>query len=356
MSGTFILRGSKCLAANLNFFSIVAVDRRSLGRTPQADAGIRLAAMTGVMIDIRRILCPVDFSDFSRRALDHAVALARWYGASVTLLNVCSTVPVATYAPGTPMFPPATVTATDREAIVALMQEFAATEGASAVQLEYDVREGNAAEEILAKAHAMASDLLVLGTHGRSGFERLMLGSITEKVLRKAACPVLTVPRNTPDVVPAPPVVFRRVLCAVDFSRCSLHALNYALSLAQEADAALTLLHVIEVPPEVPAEAREGVLGTPRTLREYVAAAERDRRERLETLVPQDARSYCRIDTVMATGKAYREILRVAAERQSDLVVIGIHGRSAADLLFFGSTAQHVLREAACPVLTLRHD
>ena len=309
------------------------------------------------MIDISRILCPVDFSDFSRRALDHAVALARWYDASVTLLNVCGVMPVAAYAPGAPMFPPAVLTHEDRVRVLELMQEFAASETGTAVPLEFEVREGATADEILDKAHAMRSDLIVLGTHGRSGFERLMLGSVTEKVLRKAECPVLTVPRNTPDVVPAPPVLFRRILCAVDFSGCSLHAVDYALSLAQEADAALTLLHVIELPPEVPADARDSVLAAPRSLREYIAVAERDRRERLEQLVPADARSYCRgIDTVLATGKAYREILRTAAERQSELVVIGIHGRSAADLLFFGSTAQHVLREAACPVLTLRHD
>ena len=70
--------------------------------------------------------------------------------------------------------------------------------------------------------------------------------------------------------------------------------------------------------------------------------------------MPEAVRAYCTVETILAEGKPSREILRVAAERQSDLIVIGIHGRGAADLLFFGSTAQHVVREAACPVLTLR--
>ena len=307
------------------------------------------------MIDIRRILCPIDFSDFSRRALDHAVALARWYDATITLLNVCAPVPAMAYAPDTPLFPSRLLTADDRSDVIALMQEFAAHEGGAALPLDFDVREGDAAGEILAKAADMSSDLLVLGTHGRSGFERLLLGSVTEKVLRKAPCPVLTVPRNSPDVVPAPPVLFRRIVCALDFSSCSMHALEYALSLAQEADAHLTLLHVIEVPPEVPHDAQESVFGGIRSLREYIAAAEQHRAARLEALVPADVRAFCTVDTKLASGTPYREVLRYAADEQSDLIVIGVHGRSAADLFFFGSTAQHVVREAACPVLTLRH-
>ena len=91
----------------------------------------------------------------------------------------------------------------------------------------------------------MKADLLVIGTHGRSGFERLVLGSVTEKVLRKASCPVLTVPKRLPDAVPVGPVLFKRILCPVDFSESSLHALSYAVSMAQEADGQLTVLHVV---------------------------------------------------------------------------------------------------------------
>ena len=108
----------------------------------------------------------------------------------------------------------------------------------------------------------MAADLVVMGTHGRSGFERLVLGSVTERVLRKSACPVLTVPKGIPDVA-TPPVLFNRIVCAVDFSDCSMHALNYAMSLAQEADAHLTVVHVIELPPDVPREVHENVLAGP---------------------------------------------------------------------------------------------
>ena len=89
-------------------------------------------------------------------------------------------------------------------------------------------------------------------------------------------------------------------------------------------------------------------------IRQYIAAVEEDRRAGLRDAVPDTVRADCTVETVLATGKPYREILRIAAEQRSDLIVMGIHGRGAADLLFFGSTARHVVREASCPVLTLR--
>jgi nucleotide-binding universal stress UspA family protein len=306
------------------------------------------------MITIRHILCPIDFSDFSRRAFDHALAIANWYESTVTLLHVATAAPVVAYAPGSATLPSAVLTPADRETLLASMKRFAQSEAGTSGSIEFAIAEGHTANEILATAKALPADLIVLGTHGRSGFERLVLGSVTEKVLRKAARPVLSVPRAVPDVVPAPPVLFKRILCAVDFSDCSMHALNYAMSLAQEADAHLTVTHVIEFPPEVPREVHENVLAGPRNLREYVALAENYSRARLSDAIPKAVRAYCTVDTVLATGKPHREILRVAAEQKSDLIVLGLHGRGAADLMFFGSTTQHVVRQAACPVLTLR--
>ena len=309
------------------------------------------------MIEIRRILCPIDFSDFSQRAIDHAMAIARWYESTITLFHVHAILPPPAYALGTDVLPPAGFIPVDREALTASMKRFAGSDAASSTPMEYDIAEGvNPATEILIKAAAMPADLVVLGTHGRSGFERLVLGSVTEKVLRKATCPVLSVPKDVPEFVSIPPVLFKRILCAVDFSNCSTDALNFAMSLAQEAEAHLDVVHVLELPPEVPPGVHETVLAGPRSLREYIELAEEDRRARLQDAVPQSVRAYCAVETMLATGKPYREILRIAAERKSDLIVIGIHGRGAADLLFFGSTAQHVVRQASCPVLTLRRE
>jgi nucleotide-binding universal stress UspA family protein len=247
------------------------------------------------------------------------------------------------------------MTPADRDELLAAMKRLAQDHAAStSVRIELELCEGNAAKEILARTSSLPSDLLVMGTHGRSGFERLVLGSVTERVLRKAACPVLSVPGHARGVVPRAPVDYKRILCATDFSDCSINALNYAMSLAQEADARLTVMHVIELPPELPPHVHHTVHDGAWTLGEYVEAASLYRRDRLKALIPEAVAAYCTVETVMVSGTPYREILRVAEERLIDVIVMGIHGRGAVDMLFFGSTTQHVVRQAACPVLTLR--
>ena len=306
------------------------------------------------MVEIQRILCPIDFSEFSRRAFDHAVAIAKWYESTITVLHVSASPSVVVSATGPAPVPTAVLTRDDRDRLLASMKQFADAAAGTQVPLEFELSEGAAATQILGTATSTNADLIVMGTHGRSGFERLVLGSVTEKVLRKAACPVLSVPRQSPDTVPGPGALFKDILCAIDFSDCSIRALNYAMSLAQEADARLTVVHVIEMPPEAPADFHQGAFGVPDSITEYIAASEEERRIRLRDAVPDTVRAYCSVETIMRTGKPYREILRVASEQHADLIVIGIHGRGAAERLFFGSTAQHVVRQALCPVLTLR--
>ena len=109
--------------------------------------------------------------------------------------------------------------------------------------VEVLIDSGQAAHQILEHATSLPADLIVIGTHGASGFEHLLLGSVTEKVLRRATCPVLTVPPRARTRAKLP---FKRILCPLDFSESSLAALDFAVSLAQQGDAALTLLHVFE--------------------------------------------------------------------------------------------------------------
>jgi nucleotide-binding universal stress UspA family protein len=302
------------------------------------------------MIEIRRILCPVDFSDHSRRALDHAIAIARWYEATVTVLHVFSPAPVAAMGPGPMVFEPIVLTPVDRDQLLADVKAFAQAESAPGITIDAVVREGHTAGEVLKQAASMKADLLVIGTHGRSGFERLLLGSVAEKVLRKASCPVMTVPKGLPDAVPAGPVLYKRILCPVDFSESSFHALKYAISLAQEADGQLAVLHVVAHEFEYTRGIEDAGMTVGDFLKEREAALQRQLQE-----VVAGAPEFCRAESLMTHGKPWREVLRVAEEKQSDVIVMGVHGRGAADLLFFGSTTQHVVREASCPVLTLRH-
>jgi nucleotide-binding universal stress UspA family protein len=246
---------------------------------------------------------------------------------------------------------PIVLTPKDRERITAEIAGFVEPHGASEVPIDMTVSEGDAADEILRQAAALPADMIVMGTHGRSGFRRLLLGSVTEKVLRQARCPVMSVPHAVADTGIAPaPVLFKRMLCAVDFSDCSLNALNYALSLAQEADAHLVVLHVREWPGEWAEPLGFANVDWDAMRQAY----EREGLARLQDAIPDSVRAYCTVDMQVVEGKPYQAILQAAAEQRSELIVMGIHGRGAIDLLFFGSTAQHVVRQATCPVLTLR--
>jgi nucleotide-binding universal stress UspA family protein len=308
-----------------------------------------------MMVEIPRILCPIDFSDYSRHALEHAVALARRYQSAITVLHVFSTLPTVAYATGMPGLEPMVLTLADRDQLLATIQRFIEPESASGVVMNALVREGNTAGEIVDQATDMRAGLVVMGTHGRTGFDRLLLGSVTEKVLRKATCPVLTIPRRHPDAVPATPALFRRILCPVDFSDCSMQALAYAIALTQELGAQLTVLHVMSYELAVTPEMYGAIImNDPENLGAFYQRYEAESRRRMSEAVPATVAASCSVETMVSTGKPGREILRVATEQPADLIVVGVQGRGAVDLTCFGSTTNQVVREAVCPVLTIR--
>lgn len=294
------------------------------------------------MTSIERILCPIDFSESSQHALSYATAVARWYEARLTVLFV--------YANTAAMdLPPLILDDVDRERLLREMRRFASCVP-STVPVDFLLREaGFAHDEIVAQASATRADLLVLGTHGRSGFQHLFLGSVTEKVMRKATCPTLVVPPRVPDTTAPAFAQFRRILCPIDFSDSSLAALEYAFSIAEETDAQVTLLHVVALPPVFSDE--PAVIDDLSRLSEVTAGRAR---RKLHDLVPEQVQAFCTVDTTVVEGRAYREILRQAAEKQSDLIVMGVQGRGALNLLVFGSTTHHVIRASACPVLIVR--
>ena len=297
------------------------------------------------MVSITRILCPVDFSDFSRHALDWATGIARWYDAEISALHVVPPITAPAPPTGEGLYPPLVFSAEDLQQFRTELDTFAHAPDMPA--LDTQVVQGNVAGEIVRLATGLPADLVVMGTHGRSGFERLMLGSVTERVLRKSPCPVLTVPARAPVVVPVNGL-FGRIICAVDFSPVSLHALALAQSLAGEAAARLCVLHVLE-----PVSVFEPVVATGPKLPAASADLCRKARHRIEELIGDDTRAFTDVAEVVVAGKPYQEILRVASEQSADLIVIGVHGGHAG-LPAFGSTTNHVVRQALCPVLTVR--
>lgn len=302
------------------------------------------------MISIKRIVCPTDFSPHAARAMDHAAALARWYGAEVTALHVVPRIlpPAAALAAYPALMP---LAPTGREQIETALHEALEPARRAGAPTRLEVREGDIAEEVLLAARGLTADMLVLGTHGHGGFRRFLLGSVTEKVLRRAPCPVLSIAPPAHAAATGAGPLYKTVLCPVDFSDSSMNALRYALSLAQEADARLSVVHVVEGLLQS-APGQEGEI--PIDLSAYSRFLNDDARKKLRQAIPVEARTWCTPEEVVTTGRAYEEIVRLAEEKRADLIVMGVHGRSALDMVFFGSSTNHVVRTAACPVLVIR--
>ena len=302
------------------------------------------------MIEISRILCPVDFSDPSLRALRQASALAGWYRSALTALYVETAPPLDTPADpaafsGAPMA--VLETARTTRAVDDLYGFVAQVLDSQGVDVEVEEARDVAAA-IGRRAVTLPADLIVMGTHGRTGVGRWFAGSVAEGVLRTAPCPVMVVPPR--DAVPTSIVSFKHIVAAIDFSESSLAAFRWALSLAEEADACLWLLHTIEVPPElrVPTVVTDGDIG------ELNAAARADALKHLRTLIPEHAAGFCSVETAITAGEAAHAILKFADEHAVDLIVMGAQGHGPLDRFIFGSKTREVIASARCPVLTVR--
>jgi len=289
------------------------------------------------MAAIRTILHPTDLSEFAKPALRLAQRLARDHGARLFVLNV--------------VLPP--VLAGEAGIVVAIpevesdliaehrrrLQELCAGSDA-----EILVVEGVPVDEILRQARETSSDLIVMGTQGRGGVIRMLLGSVAMEIVRHAPCPVLAVkstaarerPRGdettaTPGAPNGP--AFSTILHPTDFSDRARHAFDLACTLAR-GGARLIVLYVVE---EV-----------------HIAAEdfEESLNERLRELRPEDPT--IAVEYRLREGDTIEEILHEAAESSCDLIALGTHGRTGLGRLLLGSVAEAVLRRAGCPVLVAR--
>lgn len=297
------------------------------------------------MRQFSHVLCPVDFSETSIRATRYARAFADWYGAALTLLHV---VPAPDGLIDSPvgLDEASRILHTSwRDDVLAEIRKSAgpAAEG-DRTNLVADT--GVVHATVLSHAAALPADLLVMGTHGRSGFSRLFLGSVTERVVRNTPCPVLTVP---PTPAPGePPIVFKNILCGVDFSPASLAALQWALELGRQSGGRVTVLHAIEFLHE-PAPSPFLDLDLAQYHHDTVTRAA----EWLHALLAGEPQTWCAIDEVVMVGRAAQLLLARAADGGADLVVIGAQGTGGIELMLSGSTSHPVLRGAACPVLSV---
>jgi nucleotide-binding universal stress UspA family protein len=292
----------------------------------------------GARIALKNILFLTDFSEPSEAALPFAVAIAREFGATVHALHVLLPEPYVYTAPETV----AVVIEAQEENAQAEMQR---VEGQlEGLPHEVTVARGAGVWPALEQAIAGCSaDLIVLGTHGRTGAEKLLLGSVAEEIFRRAQVPVLTIgPWARKGIHNG--AHFHRVLFATDFTPDSLAAVPYAISLAQENQARLILLHVTR-PRDPDAEYRPDEPSVANALYE------------LHELVPKDAELWCRPEAVLEYGEPATRILEAAMDRNADLIVLGVRnaaGHLGAATHLERTVAHKIVAHAHCPVLTVR--
>ena len=283
---------------------------------------------------LKSLLFATDFSPASQAALPYAAAIARRYGARLFLAHVLRP---QVWAPAPPEWVPME-SEVPRQAAMAEMSKLEQSPLLAGLPHQVAVEEGAVWECLSRLIREQETDLLIMGTHGRRGLQKLLMGSVAEELFRLAPCPVLTV---GPGAAPAAGTgEFHRILFATDFSNESQAALPYAVSLAQENQARLTLLHVVE-------STSPGYLADPQRV---LAAL----KEKLQGLLPREAALWCEPELALESGVPGEGILQVAEEQQADLIVLGVRPirRLAARLPI--ATAHEVVCHAACPVLTVR--
>lgn len=290
-------------------------------------------------MEFKTVLCPVDFSDFSASAYEYALTLAEYYKAHLVTLHAIelSKYPYADYVGATGDF--ADLSRALCEGGKVKLREFVKKHYREGVEPQLVVDQGNASDLILSFTQTHNIELIVMGTHGRRGFDRLVLGSTTDRVIRKASCPVLVVSNPAHNVMTTGPDGkhrLSRIVYCTDLSINSERALRYAVSLAAQYGAELTILHVSP--------------GAQDLARAEAIMAERT--EQLDKLISgKDGNLNLR--KLVKFGKPYEEIVRHAREAQTSLIIMTARGGDAVDRAVFGSTTYRVIQLGPCPVLAI---
>lgn len=287
--------------------------------------------ITAKPIKLKKILWTTDFSPASQASLPHAIALARRYESKVYLAHVVVPHPYPMVSPEAAPY----VEDLRRGSSTRLM-ELAESDRLQGIPHEVLQGHGEVAEELNAMVQDNQIDLLVLATHGRRGLRHFLLGSVAEEVWRTAECPVLTVGPHALGR-PADEIALRQILYPTDLSPESFAAAPFALSFALEYESRLTVLHV--VPAAIRASAR------------LLARAFRDE---LQDLLPSEMASWCEPECLVESGDAAETILKIAKERQADLIVLGVRSPEALAKQHLSNVAYPVVAGADCPVLTVR--
>jgi nucleotide-binding universal stress UspA family protein len=308
-----------------------------------------LSQKSSTAISVKNVLFATDFSATSEAALPYATAICRRFGSTLHSAHVLSDASLLMMTGGVDYISMSTIYEdAHTEAKEKLDQISDRLEG---IPHHNYVRHGQVWKNLSEIINENEIDLIVVGTHGRTGLGKLLLGSVAEDILRHAPCPVLTVGPKVSghpklpafqhrgrDLAPLE-LELRQIVFATDFAQNSALVAQEAVSLAEEFRARLTLLHVIEDYTQLgsrPGPMEDGV-------------------RRLQDLIPRNAALQYLPETVLEFGSAAECILKVASEREADLIVLGARTSGEVGTTHLPwSTAHHVIAQAHCPVLTIR--
>ena len=296
-------------------------------------------------VNFDNILCTTDLSELSNRSIAAGVALAKEFNAKLYVCHVVDLTIQAAY--GDVVLAPLELQNQTTQYAHDHISEFI---GEQDVNWEALVTTGHPSDEIAKLVSEHRIDLTVVATHGRSGLKRLVLGSVTERLMRILPCPILIVKSLESDTAPIQHIGLNieKILVGCDFSPYSELAFQYGLSLAQEFESEVHLVHVIETP------AYKGMMKfSIDPGEEFKNELHARIEEKLSLMIPTDSMAWCDPKIVLLNGYPHEEIIRHASLNNIDLIVLGIRGRNLIEALFTGSTTDRVLRQSNCPVLSV---
>lgn len=291
---------------------------------------------------IRQMLFATDFSACADRAMGYALSLAGTWKADLCVVTVLELYPG--------MDPDYTVNkmyldhlrAESHRQLAAVQMRAKAAGQPVTTRIEV----GIPSQVLQTVAQTTGADLLVVGTHGRTGLDHVLVGSTAERVVRISPCPVLAVKADKEGAGAAAPAAIKRIVVPIDLSHCSLDALEYAVQFAKPLGAAITILHAME-PVAYGLDFSLSHAKEWKEQRDYLE-------KRLSVLSACLTAHGIQADHVLRPGLPADSIVSYVAQQGFDLMIMGTHGRRGISHVLLGSIAGAMLRHAPCPVLTVR--
>jgi nucleotide-binding universal stress UspA family protein len=300
----------------------------------------------------KNVLCTTDLSDFSNMSVYYGAALARVFEATLHLCHVVD-LPIVSVHGEAFTYPPDYAQTLKEDAL----RQMDTLMNPLQVKWVPHVEMGAIAHTVSDLVGSTQADLVISASHGRSGLKRLLLGSVTEQLLRSIRHPflVVTAPEKRDDDIAEQRITrntvenfrLKKILVGSDFSQDSANAVTYGFSLAQDFQSELHLVHVVE-----PFAYSDALMPDPMTA-EVRTDLDALLTGRLESLVPAEARNWCDVKTNCLAGRPHEELVKYAVLHAVDLIILGIRGRGLVETLLLGSTTDRVIRRVTCPVLAV---